>query len=107
LPDTFYLCRGGNILKKSHCFIHPARIKRETHNIAVKEHFEQIREQIREIRGFPGPLDIKLETLDYQIKRSRATFELKAAGLKSKVAANSTEIAHHTEQIRQIQAFIK
>ena len=73
----------------------------------MKDHFEQIREQIHEIRNFLGPLDVKLEGLDYQIKRSRATFELKTAELESKIAANSSELAFHSEQIRQIQIFLK
>jgi hypothetical protein len=45
----------------------------------VKDHFEQIREQIHEIRN-------ELET---------------------KIASNSSELALHSEQIRQIQIFLK
>jgi hypothetical protein len=73
----------------------------------VKDHFEQIREQIHEIRNFLGPLDLKLEGLDYQIKKSRATFELKTVELESKISAHSSELALHSEQIRQIQNFLK
>lgn len=73
----------------------------------MKDQFEQIREQIHEIRNFLGPLDVKLESLDYQITRSRATFELKTAHLESQIAINSSEIARHSEQIRQIQIFLK
>jgi hypothetical protein len=73
----------------------------------VKDHFEQIREQIHEIRNFLGPLDVKLEGLDYQIKKSRATFELKTTELETKIASNSSELALHSEQIRQIQIFLK
>ena len=73
----------------------------------VKDHFEQIREQIHEIRNFLGPLDVKLEGLDYQIKKSRATFELKTTELETKIAPNSSELALHSEQIRQIQIFLK
>jgi hypothetical protein len=76
-------------------------------NIAVKEQFEQIREQIHEIRNFPGPLDLKLASLDYEIKRSRASLESKTAELESKAVANSAEIARHSEQIRQIREFLK
>jgi hypothetical protein len=73
----------------------------------VNDHFEQIREQIHEIRNFLGPLDVKLEGLDYQIKRSRATFETKTLELETQIAAHTSELALHSEQIRQIQIFLK
>jgi hypothetical protein len=73
----------------------------------VKEHFDQIRDQIHEIRNYLGPLDLKLEGLDYQIKKSRNAFELKVSQLESQIAVNSTQIDLHSEQIRQIQMFIK
>lgn len=72
----------------------------------MNDHFEQIREQIHEIRNFLGPLDVKLEGLDYQVKRSRASFETKAIELESNIAVHSSEIARHSEQIRQIQVFL-
>ena len=73
----------------------------------MKTEFEQIRQQIHEIRNFLGPLDIKLENLDHQISKSRLTFETKAAELESRIAINSSEIALHSEQIRQILTFLK
>ena len=73
----------------------------------MKTEFEQIREQIHEIRNFLGPLDIKLENLDHQVSKSRVTFETKAAELESRIAMNSSDIALHSEQIRQIQTFLK
>ncbi len=73
----------------------------------MNDHFEQIREQIHEIRNFLGPLDVKLEGLDYQIKRSRATFETKTLELETQIAAHSSELGLHAEQIRQIQIFLK
>ena len=72
----------------------------------MKEQFELIRQQIHDIRSFLGPLDLKLEGLDYQIKRSRATFELKALEFETQLALHSSQIAKHSEQIRQIQLFI-
>jgi hypothetical protein len=75
--------------------------------LILKTEFEQIREQIHEIRNFLGPLDIKLENLDYQVSKSRQSFETKAAELESRIAMNSSEIALHSEQIRQIQTFLK
>ena len=73
----------------------------------LKTEFEQIREQIHEIRNFLGPLDIKLENLDHQVSKSRLSFETKAAELESRISINSSEIALHSEQIRQIQVLLK
>jgi hypothetical protein len=73
----------------------------------VKEQFEQIREQIFEIRKFIGPLDTKLENLDNQISRSRIAFEWKTAQLESRIAEHSTLLALHTDQIRDIEVFAK
>jgi hypothetical protein len=73
----------------------------------LKTDFDQIREQIHEIRNFLSPLDLKLENLDHQITKSRISFESKAAELESKIAIHTSEIAMHTEQIRQIQIFLK
>lgn len=73
----------------------------------MKTEFEQIREQIHEIRNFLGPLDIKLENLDHQVSKSRLSFETKAAELESRIAMNASEIALLSEQIRQIQNFLK
>jgi hypothetical protein len=73
----------------------------------LKNDFEQIREQIHEIRNFLSPLDLKLENLDHQITKSRISFESKAAELESRMAIHTSEIAMHTEQIRQIQIFLK
>lgn len=69
--------------------------------------FEQIRVQIHEIRNFLGPLDLKLESLDHQISKSRISFESKATELEAKIIQNSSELARHSEQIRQIQMFLK
>ena len=73
----------------------------------MKTEFEQIREQIHEIRNFLGPLDIKLENLDHQVSKSRLSLETKAAELESRIARNSSEIALLSEQIRQIQTLLK
>lgn len=75
--------------------------------LILKSDFEQIREQIHEIRNFLGPLDLKLSSLDHQITKSRVSFEVKALELESKMAVQSSEIALHSEQIMQIQMFLK
>ena len=73
----------------------------------MENQFEQIREQIHEIRNFLGPLDIKLDNLDRQIAKSRFSFETKASELESRIVEQSAELALHAEQIRQIQIFLK
>lgn len=73
----------------------------------MKDQFDQIRQQINEIRNFIGPLDHKLEGLDYQITRSRISFEVKALEIDAKVTVNSSEIAKHSEELKQIRNFIK
>lgn len=69
--------------------------------------FDQIRNQIHEIRNFLAPLDLKLDGLDHQISKSRISFEAKTSELESKMTEQSLEIARHSEQIRQIQMFLK
>ena len=62
--------------------------------------FEEIRRQIHEIRNFLGPLEIKLESLDHKISRSRELFELKTSKFE-------TTITDHSKRIRQIELFLK
>ena len=62
--------------------------------------FEEIRGQIHEIRNFLGPLDIKLEALDYKISRSREFFELKTSQFE-------TTITDHSKRIRRIELVLK
>jgi hypothetical protein len=73
----------------------------------MKEEFEQMREQIFEIRKLLGPLDFKLEGLDNQISKSRILFELKTTQLESRIAEHSSLLARHTEQIKEIRSFAK
>jgi hypothetical protein len=69
--------------------------------------FDQIRNQIHEIRNFLAPLDLKLEGLDHQINKSRISFEARTSAMELKMAEQSLEIARHSEQIRLIQMFLK
>jgi hypothetical protein len=83
--------------------------------------FEQVRQQIHEIRNFLAPLDIKLDNLDHQITASRIAFESKTSELDAKVASNSLRITEQavkigehaaaiqlqSEQLRQIRLFLK
>ena len=87
----------------------------------MQDAFEQVLEQIHQIRNFLAPLDIKLENLDHQISVSRLAFESKASELDAKVASNSlrlteqavkinehaAEIRTQAQQLRQILLFLK
>jgi hypothetical protein len=106
--ETFYCHSAERMLIRITALIHLGE-GAEVGKISywVKEQFEQIRDQIHEIRNFLGPLDLKLEGLDYQITRSRLSFELKSLELENQLAQHSTQIDQHSEQIRQIQLLIK
>jgi len=73
----------------------------------VKDQFEQISDQLHDIRNFLSPLDVRLQTLGHQIEKSRISFELKATQLETKIVQNSSDISLHSEQIRQIWHFLK
>ena len=87
----------------------------------MKDLFEQIREQIRDIRAFLGPMDLKLQSLDHQISANSITFEAKVAQFESRMAVHSLRIEEQasqtaentdnisflSEQIRQIRQFLK
>ena len=52
----------------------------------MREVFEEIREQIHEIRNLIGPFDLKLSNLDHQITVSRVLFEERTAALETRVS---------------------
>ena len=72
----------------------------------MKEQFEQIRDQIYDIRRFLGPLDIKLENLDNQISRTRISFELRTSVIEAKIAEHSSLLARQSEQLSQILGYV-
>jgi len=87
----------------------------------MQDAFEQIREQIHELRNYLGPLDLKLENLDHQITISRISFEAKTTELEAKLSINSQKVAEHgiridqysdelarqSERIKRIELFLK
>ena len=68
----------------------------------MREVFEEIREQIHELRNLVGPFDLKLSNLDHQIAVSRTFFEEKAAALESKVQATSFRVDQHDGKIADL-----
>ena len=89
--------------------------------IVMQDTFEQIRQQIHEIRNYLGPLDLKLDNLDHQITVSRIAFESKTTELEAKISVNSQKVAEHgikidqqadelarqVERIKRIELFLK
>jgi len=51
----------------------------------MKDTFEQIRQQIHEIRNIFGPMDLKLANMEHQIATSQAYLEEKNATLESRL----------------------
>ena len=70
--------------------------------------FEEIREQIHEIRNMLGPIDIKLDSLDHKITAGRISFDAKTSDLEAKISAESirntefwNKISEHSDQLAQ------
>jgi uncharacterized protein (DUF3084 family) len=83
--------------------------------------FEEVRQQIHEIRNILGPVDLKLDNLDHKITASRITLESKASDLAGKISNNSSRISEHeikisehsdeiaqqSERLKRIEQFLK
>lgn len=68
-------------------------------NIGMQNMFEQVREQIHQIRNYLSPLALKLDNLDHQIVVSRETFETRTKELDTKISVTSLRV---TEQEMKI-----
>ncbi|HEV2318527.1 MAG TPA: hypothetical protein VGV18_02170, partial [Verrucomicrobiae bacterium] len=55
--------------------------------------FEDIREQIHEIRNMLGPIDIKLDSLDHKITAGRISYEARTSEIETKIATESVRVA--------------
>jgi hypothetical protein len=89
--------------------------------LIMQNTFEEIREQIHEIRNMLGPIDFKLDSLDHKITVGRISFEAKATSLETKIATeslrisdqwskiseHSDELAQQSERIRRIELLLK
>ncbi|HEY1788565.1 MAG TPA: hypothetical protein VGJ73_10435 [Verrucomicrobiae bacterium] len=64
--------------------------------------FEEIREQIHEIRNMVAPFDLRLANLDAQITASRALLEQRTATLETKVMATSFRLDEQGGKIEAI-----
>lgn len=68
----------------------------------MEELFEQIREQIHEIRNLIGPFDLKLANLEYRVAANWRLFQEKTTALESKVVANSVQVEEQNFKISSL-----
>lgn len=61
--------------------------------------FEQVREQIHQIRDYLSPLQLKLENLDHQIVMSRKAFEARTRELEAKISVTSLRVVEQEMKI--------
>src|ERR1700734_3202153 len=69
----------------------------------MREPFEEIRDQIHEIRNIIGPVDIKLETLESHIADCKIFFEQRCNTFESKLAANSIRVDQQLVKTEDIE----
>jgi len=70
----------------------------------MRDAFEQIRQQIHEIRNVVGPVNLKLADMELQILDAKTAFEERALALESKVFGAMFRIDKHDIQIANITA---
>lgn len=64
--------------------------------------FQEIREQIHEIRNAIAPVDFKLANFEHDIKDCRIFFEQKAQALEARVFANTFRLEEQNNKIANI-----
>src|SRR5215469_13651187 len=64
--------------------------------------FQEIREQIHEIRNAIAPVDLKLANFEHEIEECRTFFEHKAQALEARVFANAFKLEEHGNKISNI-----
>jgi hypothetical protein len=57
----------------------------------MKNEFEEIREQLHEIRNFLGPIEITISNLTAQVKRNKIEMEEKIAELTRRIESQNKE----------------
>ena len=65
----------------------------------MNELFEEIRQQIHDIRNIIAPFDLQMANLDHQIAAMRVSFESKMTGFETKLTANSSQLIEHALKI--------
>ncbi|HTR40665.1 MAG TPA: hypothetical protein VMH87_03540 [Pseudomonadales bacterium] len=70
----------------------------------MKDAFEQVRQQIHEIRNIIGPVNLKLADMDHQIATSKAYLEEKVMTLESKLLATVFRLDKQDLKIAELLA---
>jgi hypothetical protein len=70
----------------------------------MKDAFEQVRQQIHEIRNIIGPVNLKLADMEHQITTSKAYLEEKISRLESKLLTTLFRLDRQDLQIANILA---
>ncbi len=68
----------------------------------MQDVFENIREQLHEIRNLVGPVDLKLSNLEHQFAQTRILFEERTASFESKLLANAYRLNEQATQIHDV-----
>lgn len=76
--------------------------------------FEEIRRQIHDIRGFLGPVDVKLASLDHQVAEMRVLLDERFGGIDSRLLVykfkfdrQEVKNAEFSERLERIEQVLK
>jgi DNA repair ATPase RecN len=64
--------------------------------------FEEIRQQIHELRNALSPIDFKMANFEHEIEECRVFFEQKAQALEARVFANTFKLEEQNNRIVNI-----
>lgn len=68
----------------------------------MEDVFENIREQLHEIRNIVGPVDLKLSNLEHQFARTRTLLEERNIAIESRLSATIIRTDEQTSQISDV-----
>ena len=77
-------------------------MERSNYSIQMAQVFEEIRQQIHEIRNLINPFDLRLASLDAQIAASKTLFAERTATLEVRVMATAFRLDEHAGKIEDI-----
>ncbi|HEY1787303.1 MAG TPA: hypothetical protein VGJ73_04070 [Verrucomicrobiae bacterium] len=73
----------------------------------MSDMFEQVRQQIHQIRNLIGPVNLKLADLEYQIIKCKVDFEERTLTLESKLLGALFRIDQHDMKLVDVVALQK
>jgi len=68
----------------------------------MQKTFEEIRNQIHEIRSFLGPVDMKLAGLDHRLAEMRVLLEERFTSFESRLVGNSFKFGEQDSKIAEL-----